>query len=1359
MIRTFLILLIMFSQINLALANGDNIKVINAGIGGNNTRDALKRIEKDVLTRKADLLIIAFGANDAFWPVKFVPIEEYRKNLQEIVDRSSKAGIKNILLMTPPPCVPSYLVKRHPMHPHKDDLNKRLDEYVKVVREVAEKNNLQLIDLHEMIKLNGGASESPSSLIRNIANSKSSDGLHLTPRGYRMLSEKIHSLIKDKIKPDSTLICFGDSITAGAHVKGCGTSKGETYPAQLKYLFDPETKKREVEEEKKKRDQLLEKCPPTLILDEDFLQGGFWETHKNHKNQRVSADTSTAYSGASSLKQDGSGGEFFILTTSKSISVIPGKTYLLGSALRRSTAKGKICLAVRERISDNNWKTSVMLGAHSSKPLNTWEYFSKRFTPASNEIRIYLYNIKSRGIAWFDNISIKKIGNNIHTDHLEARKVLGEPKWNEADSAEDFMILYPGMDWPVRHPWQTKIKTLFDDKYLYINAHMQKDVEYAPKAKNLEHDSAVYRDDSIELFIFPSINTKEFYQICVNSAGTVFDGFKSLGKESLDKAWDSNANVKIKKGEDFWQAFIKIPRDVFKNINFVLGSSVGVNFGRNINGSFASWALPKSGNGYASVFKRMYFTSGKDALPKIMSNYKTLIREAGILSNPDFEGSDKSKINNWNKTEKTLTQNLWTSYFQADTNLRFMVHSKEKSAIATRVKYLLKDGLEESIDVSTNKSFSEVQEGNFTIPKDARITEFSIFLKDELPQSAQLKGSLLRRFISITPVYDFIYRKNDSALPKNMIEVFSLYPYLSVVKDLPSPLTFIITNTMTDESLKNINKKYSLVLDLPIAVLLYSDTLFGRRIFSNAKESESPYGNNYHRYTLDFRYFFKSSKQKTMFGTPYFLADNPVKEKMHYSLKSGQKFSKTKNINIKFYPVPPKVKPLKHLMAGVYVWTWITGKQASGTIYKDPEAMQLFQKWRNAGINTIIINGIMALKDTPQPEIKELVKKLDNMGFICGMNTGDFYHYKKPPESARGVKIDGSPDSNICLSYRGPEYKKMIETWGKAANNGMYLLDHDFELWNYAENKICFCPKCISKFNKWRKKNSPSLKEDINPKEFERNQDKYPGYHAAWLKFKNQLLAEWHMDIRKELEKNMKVLGVARKGFPKVAVTKLRKAPWNWKPMLKKGTLDYVSSMIYAYSPAYTEPSIESASAEFLSDRLFDGIDRKKSIITIAPAELGWGLAIVPDIGMYYQILEVFGSGATGFKIWHNADMSGGKYYWLARALNVIQPVENIIYNGKFRILKNPSGIAKMHAFHHDDGDIVFISDYSLNRAEVNVPFKVNTDLNVYDLESRKKICGIKKGEKSFKVVLDRYRAMMFFIGTEEQWDKLFKLE
>lgn len=56
-------------------------EIINAGVGGNNSRALLARLEEDVLSRDPSLVIIMVGTNDALNSGALVSLDEYRENL------------------------------------------------------------------------------------------------------------------------------------------------------------------------------------------------------------------------------------------------------------------------------------------------------------------------------------------------------------------------------------------------------------------------------------------------------------------------------------------------------------------------------------------------------------------------------------------------------------------------------------------------------------------------------------------------------------------------------------------------------------------------------------------------------------------------------------------------------------------------------------------------------------------------------------------------------------------------------------------------------------------------------------------------------------------------------------------------------------------------------------------------------------------------------------------------------------------------------------------------------------------------------------------------------------------------------
>lgn len=204
------------------------VEVLNKGIGGNNTRQGLERFQRDVLDLKPDHLVIYFGMNDAQNQNKLVPVDEFSGNLQKMIELARSGGIQTIVLVTPNPIFGEVVKQRAPKHPE-EDLDANLEKYDRAIRAVAEKNDVLLADLRAAVDTNGGRDV----LVRNAQNGAARDGVHLTADGYKIFGGLICDVLGSRVKTGDRVVCLGDSITYGAHMRGAGTIFGDTYPAWL----------------------------------------------------------------------------------------------------------------------------------------------------------------------------------------------------------------------------------------------------------------------------------------------------------------------------------------------------------------------------------------------------------------------------------------------------------------------------------------------------------------------------------------------------------------------------------------------------------------------------------------------------------------------------------------------------------------------------------------------------------------------------------------------------------------------------------------------------------------------------------------------------------------------------------------------------------------------------------------------------------------------------------------------------------------------------------------------------------------------------------------------------------------------
>lgn len=78
------------------ISHNQSLEMVNAGISGHTTVNALARIDTDVLAHKPDLVTVMFGLND----MTRVSLDEYRANLATIVSKCRDAGAE-VVLATP----------------------------------------------------------------------------------------------------------------------------------------------------------------------------------------------------------------------------------------------------------------------------------------------------------------------------------------------------------------------------------------------------------------------------------------------------------------------------------------------------------------------------------------------------------------------------------------------------------------------------------------------------------------------------------------------------------------------------------------------------------------------------------------------------------------------------------------------------------------------------------------------------------------------------------------------------------------------------------------------------------------------------------------------------------------------------------------------------------------------------------------------------------------------------------------------------------------------------------------------------------------------------------------------------------
>ncbi|MEO6923896.1 MAG: arylesterase [Bryocella sp.] len=96
-------------------ANAYPYRVINEGVSGNTTKDALERIGR-VIARHPEVVVLEFGGNDG---LRGLPLEQTKANLASLIDQLQTAHVKVLLagITLPPSYGPDYIAKFNAIYP------------------------------------------------------------------------------------------------------------------------------------------------------------------------------------------------------------------------------------------------------------------------------------------------------------------------------------------------------------------------------------------------------------------------------------------------------------------------------------------------------------------------------------------------------------------------------------------------------------------------------------------------------------------------------------------------------------------------------------------------------------------------------------------------------------------------------------------------------------------------------------------------------------------------------------------------------------------------------------------------------------------------------------------------------------------------------------------------------------------------------------------------------------------------------------------------------------------------------------------------------------------------------------------
>lgn len=183
-----------------------SLSVSNAGIGGNTTRDARKRLQKDVLQYQPRIVVMQFGINDSavdVWkrpPAKTPRVEEgeFVANLRAMIQEARGQKAKVILMTTNPLRWTPRLKEMYGHPPYRLEAvdgfeTPFLVRYNEAVRELAKELKVPLVDVNAAYP--GFAAAHKTSIDQMLL-----DGMHPGDLGHQLVSELLVPVVRAQLR-------------------------------------------------------------------------------------------------------------------------------------------------------------------------------------------------------------------------------------------------------------------------------------------------------------------------------------------------------------------------------------------------------------------------------------------------------------------------------------------------------------------------------------------------------------------------------------------------------------------------------------------------------------------------------------------------------------------------------------------------------------------------------------------------------------------------------------------------------------------------------------------------------------------------------------------------------------------------------------------------------------------------------------------------------------------------------------------------------------------------------------------------------------------------------------------------------
>jgi len=164
----------------------DDYDFSGAGVSGNKVYDLYLRLEEDVLNKNPDVVVIYVGVNDVWHKTLLgtgTDADKFEKFYLAILKKLKDKNIKAILV------TPAVVGEKKDFS---NTLDGDLNKYCNIIRDIAKKNNLPLVDLRQQF-LDYYKNNNPNNEEKNIL---TYDKVHLNAKGNQLVADAMWKAVK-----------------------------------------------------------------------------------------------------------------------------------------------------------------------------------------------------------------------------------------------------------------------------------------------------------------------------------------------------------------------------------------------------------------------------------------------------------------------------------------------------------------------------------------------------------------------------------------------------------------------------------------------------------------------------------------------------------------------------------------------------------------------------------------------------------------------------------------------------------------------------------------------------------------------------------------------------------------------------------------------------------------------------------------------------------------------------------------------------------------------------------------------------------------------------------------------------------